>query len=140
VLDVMPVEEKILGFSNPWYGSALDTATEYRLERRLTIRVATAPAFLATKWAAFASRGKDDLLGSRDLEDVITLVAGRGELVAEVVTAPADLRQYVAASTREFLADVFAEHAVEGALPDARILPGLVEQVTARLRRIAELR
>lgn len=31
VIDVMPVSEAILGFSNPWYETAIATAVEYRL-------------------------------------------------------------------------------------------------------------
>ena len=48
-LDVMPIEEKILGFTNRWYKSAMDAATERELEEGLRIRVATPPYFIATK-------------------------------------------------------------------------------------------
>ena len=138
-LDVMPVSGDVLGFSNAWYPLAIDTATEHRLRRGLTIRVATAPVFMATKWAAFADRGEGDVLGSHDLEDIITVTAGRPELLGELASAPDDLRAYVAAATRDFLDSGLADYAVEGALPDARLLPGVVQEVMDRLSRIAEM-
>src|SRR5580698_4293473 len=38
-LDVMPLDGKILGFSNRWYGPAIDTAEERELEVGLKIRM-----------------------------------------------------------------------------------------------------
>ncbi len=41
-LDVMPLEEKILGFTNRWYRAAMEAAQEIALEPELRIRVVTA--------------------------------------------------------------------------------------------------
>src|SRR5437879_1638873 len=49
ILDVMPLAEKILGFSNRWYRTALESAVRRRLLDDLHIRLVTAPLFLATK-------------------------------------------------------------------------------------------
>jgi len=49
ILDVMPLDAKILGFSNRWYLDALRTAAEVRLSGGLTLRVITAPYFLGPK-------------------------------------------------------------------------------------------
>src|SRR5260370_5239163 len=38
-LDVMPLDEKILGFSNRWYRPAMDHAEERELEKGLKIRL-----------------------------------------------------------------------------------------------------
>jgi hypothetical protein len=64
ILDVMPLDEKILGFSNRWYRVAMEAATTHQLLRDLEIRVVTAPYFLATKIEAFKGRGRDDFLAS----------------------------------------------------------------------------
>jgi hypothetical protein len=53
VLDVMPLDAKILGFSNRWCADALRTARDERLSSGLNIRVVTAPYFLGTKFEAF---------------------------------------------------------------------------------------
>jgi predicted nucleotidyltransferase len=58
ILDVMPLDEKILGFSNRWYRAAMESATTHRLFRDLEIRIVTAPYFLATKLEAFRGRGE----------------------------------------------------------------------------------
>jgi hypothetical protein len=58
---------------------------------------------VATKLEAFRGRGGDDFLGSRDLEDILLLVDGREELVAEVAAAPRDLRGFTAAQIADLL-------------------------------------
>jgi hypothetical protein len=105
----------------------------------VVIRAITAPAFLATKWEAFQHRGAADPLMSHDLEDIITLVAGRSTIVGEVSPLPSDTRQFIVTSTRDFLAGPWAEEIVAGSLPDARGLPGFTDTVLARLRELASL-
>jgi len=102
-LDVMPIDEKILGFSNRWYKSAMENAQTVHLESDLTIRMATAPLFLGTKLEAFKGRGKNDLLASHDLEDVIAVIDGRPSLMDEVLNAPVELKGYLADEMRKLL-------------------------------------
>ena len=102
-LDVMPLDEKILGFSNRWYKAAMDSAEEHELERGLRVRVVTGVFFTATKLEAFKGRGKDDYLSSSDLEDLIAVVDGRPELVYEIQNAPKDVRSYIASEIKKLL-------------------------------------
>src|SRR5713226_3184937 len=95
-LDLMPLDEKILGFSNRWYKSAMDSAQEFEIERDVRIRVVTASYFCATKLEAFRGRGKGDYIASHDLEDLITVVDGRPELLDELRSALEYLRSYIA--------------------------------------------
>jgi hypothetical protein len=126
ILDVMPTDERILGFSNRWYGPAIGAAQTTAVGRH-NIRVVTAPYFLSTKLEAFHGRGGQDYRGSHDLEDIITVVDGRPTLGAEVRAADADLRGYIATqasvllNTRAFL-DALPGHlapdvASQGRLP-----------------------
>jgi hypothetical protein len=69
ILDVIPLDERILGFSNRWYPGAMEAAVRRRLADDLEIRMVTAPFFVATKLEAFKGRGRGDFFGSRDLED-----------------------------------------------------------------------
>ncbi len=107
-LDVMPLDEKILGFSNTWYRPAMDHAEERELEKGLKIRLVAPVYFCASKLEAFAGRGKNDFHASPDLEDLIAVVDGRAELVGEIQAAASDVRSYLAKeikkliSTREF--------------------------------------
>ena len=138
VLDAMPLDEAILGFTNPWYPYAIETAAWLELEPGLSVRAVIAPAFLATKWAAFENRGADDPLTSHDLEDVMTLVAGRPTVVNEVRQSPDDVRAFITAHVRAFLQSPWAEEIVESAVPDARHVPGLLRHVRDRLRELAQ--
>ncbi len=137
VLDVMPLDERVLGFANKWYALALDTAVWITLEPDLHIRCITAPTFLVTKWEAYRQRGAHDPFTSSDLEDIVTLVASRPEIVSEIAGLPPDARDFVATSTRDFLGESWAEDVVEGSQPDARQLSGMIDVVMERMRIIA---
>jgi predicted nucleotidyltransferase len=95
VFDLMPVDAAVLGFSNPWYAQAVATAERLLLGDDVEIRLVAAPAFVATKLAAFADRGNGDILASHDVEDVLNIVDGRPELSRELENAPPALRDAV---------------------------------------------
>lgn len=103
ILDVMPLDENVLGFSNRWYKPAMDSAQELDLTADLRIRFVTAVHFCATKLAAFRGRGKGDFLSSHDLEDLIAVVDGRPEVVNEVHAAAPDVRFYISSEIKKML-------------------------------------
>jgi Nucleotidyl transferase AbiEii toxin, Type IV TA system len=96
ILDAMPAAGGLLGFENPWQTAAMPHAARHRLPSGTEIRAITPPYLVATKLAAFSSRGHGDHLGSRDLEDIILLVDGRHELADEMSQAADDVRHHVA--------------------------------------------
>lgn len=108
IIDVMPTNEKVLGFSNRWYAPAISSAQRMEIAG-LQIRLVTSVYFLATKLEAFGGRGNNDYSGSHDLEDVIAVIDGRPDIVDEVRRASSDVRTYVGSqidqllSTRKFL-------------------------------------
>nr|WP_302473961.1 hypothetical protein [Legionella sp. PL877] len=95
LVDVMPVDESVLGFSNKWYKEALACSITQDLPDAIRIKVISAPYFLATKLEAFKGRGNQDFLLSHDLEDIISLVDGRSEIVEDVSQASQSVRQYL---------------------------------------------
>lgn len=105
----------------------------------MTIRLVVAPVFIGTKLEAFKGRGNNDFLLSHDLEDIITVVDGRRELVEEMQNAPAELPQYMAAEFGALLNSPDFREALAGHLPGDAVsrqrLPSLIE----RLRQIAQL-
>lgn len=118
LFDLMPVQPEVLGFSNRWYPYAVETAVSLDLGADLTIRLVSAVAFVATKLEAFAGRGNSDFMSSHDLEDVLNIVDGREELANEMVAAPTELRQAVAAAFAPLLKN-----------PDfVNVLPGLIAE------------
>ncbi|HEY5333395.1 MAG TPA: hypothetical protein VIJ21_07585, partial [Solirubrobacterales bacterium] len=56
VLDVMPTDPDILGFSNPWYGEAISSAATVALDSGVEIRAATPVVLVATKLCAWKGR------------------------------------------------------------------------------------
>jgi len=103
VLDVMPLDEKILGFSNRWYRAAMHEAVTFKLRGDRSVRVVTAPYFLATKIEAFHGRGKGDFAFSHDLEDLIFVVDGRASIVDDVSAQAEPLRDYLKVQFRALL-------------------------------------
>lgn len=95
IVDFMPDDEKILGFGNRWYAQALASAMPHRLPDGAHIRVVAPPFFMATKLEAWKGRGRNDLLGSRDVDDLFSLILGRQELAVEMQQAAAPLREFV---------------------------------------------
>lgn len=127
-VDIMPIDGSFLGLNTSWFPEALASATLRRFGS-LEIRIISPVAFLATKLAAFADRGRGDFYASHDLEDLITVIDGRGAIVAEVDSAPATLRDFVAASIRDLYANFYFREALPGHLPSDSAsqgrLPGL---------------
>lgn len=138
-VDLMPMDPGILGFANRWYPVAMQTAREVRLPSGVTIRLISAPAFLATKFEAFADRGRGDLLGSHDLEDIINVVDGRPELVAEITETGSELRQYLAAQCSTLLAMPGFMDALPGLVFPDESLAERVKLLALRLGQIKEL-
>lgn len=93
-VDVMPTDEKILGFTNRWYAAAIPHAQSVEIGGAQA-KIISAPYFLATKFLAFRNRGQADYSESHDLEDIVLIVDGRPELAAEVAGCDAELREYL---------------------------------------------
>ena len=143
-LDLMPTVKDILGFANRWYPLALDTATLVQLPSGVTIRLITPPVFIATKLEAFKDRGKDangkpDFLGSHDMEDIITVVDRRPELLDECRAMSAELRAYLAAEFTALFANTEFEPTLAGQLPGDAFRQQRARPLARKLRELASL-
>lgn len=119
-LDVMPLDEKILGFSNRWYRDAMQAAVAVTISENLKVRAITAPYFLGTKLEAFHGRGHQEYFASHDLEDLIAVVDGRATLLDEVAAVPEDLRMFIGNAIRALVTELRFQDALPGyLLPDA---------------------
>ena len=113
ILDVMPTDEKILGFGNRWYKEAIASSIIYSLTDKIDIRIVTAPYFLATKLEAFKTRGKMDFYASHDFEDIVSVLDGRIEIIDEIKNASRELKEYLL----QFLFDITDKPSFKGAIP-----------------------
>lgn len=112
-VDVMPTDSTVLGFSNPWYKSAMRSAKVLELDG-VRVQVIDAPHFIATKFEAFNGRGKMDYHGSHDLEDIIAVVDGRPELLEEVSRADEELREYLKREFKRLIGSATFLNALDG--------------------------
>ncbi len=132
-LDLVPVDEKVLGFANRWYRAGFGLAVQAILDDGLVLRHLSAPYFLATKFEAFKDRGRNDVFVSHDLEDILTVVEGRAALVQEVKAAPDNVRLHIGQSVASLLALPAFANALPGLLSD----PEREETAFARLNQMA---
>ena len=60
-----------MGGANKWYPEAFANSIQVNPEDSLSIRVFSAPYFLATKLEAFVDRGENEGRFSSDFEDIV---------------------------------------------------------------------
>jgi hypothetical protein len=127
IFDLMPTDSTILGFSNLWYRPALKNAELTGIGGH-QIRLISAPYFLATKLEAFHGRGHFDYRMSRDFEDIVTILDGRPEIVAEVQRCVTSLQQYL----KDEFSALLSERDFLESLP-GHLLPDAVSQQRLRI-------
>jgi len=117
IVDLMPDDESILGFSNRWYSDAIRHAVDDHLSNSITIRRVTAPYFIATKIEAFNGRGKGDFMVSHDFEGIVTVIDGREELKNEIVASESYVRQFIGRTFAQWMKNPDLYIALTGQLP-----------------------
>jgi hypothetical protein len=136
VLDVMPADESVLGFSNQWYEHAIATSVELRLSNGIKIRAATPLSIMATKLAAWHGRGRNDMLGSLDLHDILVLIDGRHELIAEIDDEVV-LSRYISTELARLRSNPYFVYLTESALHGyGTLIPQRAEEVHRRIEAI----
>ena len=136
VIDVMPPTKKVLGWKSAWLPEALNTAVPIDPKSPL-IRFVLAPYYLATKIEAFHGRGRDDFMGSQDMEDLVAVVNGRDTLLEEIGRTPPALRRYLGHEFSRFLKDSRFLDSLDGHLGFEGPEQGRKATVMKRLREIA---
>jgi hypothetical protein len=130
-LDVLALNEEVLGFTNIWYEPALRHAFMVTLPSGQSIRVITAPFFMGTKMEAFRGRGKMDFQASHDLEDFVAIIEGRDTLLQEIAESPQALRDYLAEAAKTLLAESRFLDVLPGFVLDSERVPLLQERLAS---------
>jgi predicted nucleotidyltransferase len=138
-VDVMSSHEGVMNFTNHWYADAIEASVNAELPDRTSIRLITAPYFIATKLEAFYSRGHGDYM-SHDIEDIVNVIDGRDEIIGDIAAIK---ESAVAAYLRTEVEDLISDPRFLQSLP-SHFQPNAVEQqrvpmLLARLREIAGL-
>ena len=137
LLDLIPAGNHPGGSGQIWDTIALETSEAVDLGVGSPVRYASAPCFLALKWAAYDDRGRADPFASHDLEDILALVAARPTIVEEVASARAELRDFVGRRVQELLASPDLEDLLAGNLGTAQDPASVIDLVRLRLKEIA---
>ena len=76
---------------NRWFTFLMKDAEHVEVLPGCRAWIASAPCFLATKFEAFFDRGKNNLVKSKDLGDILAVVNGRSGLLLEIQQAAPDI-------------------------------------------------
>ena len=96
IVDVMPTNSDVLGFSNRWYKDGVAQAISYQMDKDQSIRIFSASYFIGSKLEAYKSfrHGRDPRTNS-DFEDIIYLFDNRNKLMNEIIQGPNSIRSYL---------------------------------------------
>ena len=95
IVDIMPSDPAILGFSNRWYVDGIKNACEKLLPSGRIIKIFPLPYFVASKLEAFNSRGNTDIRLDSDLEDIVLVIDGSLEPLSKFMGIDPDLAKYL---------------------------------------------
>lgn len=117
VVDIMPTDPDILGFSNLWYKHALDNSVKTTLPDSQVINIFPIEYFIATKLEALKHRnGGTDIRWSHDFEDIITVIANRDNLIQELLLSDSKIQKYLSQEFQKLLKDERVDEAIDSAL------------------------
>jgi hypothetical protein len=106
-VDIMPTEEKILGFTNKWYSSGYRNAVDYVIDRNNTIKIFPPSYFIASKLEAYKGRGNNDGRTSSDFEDIIYLLNNRKVIWKELRDSPSEILKYLKIEFKKLLSQPY---------------------------------
>ncbi len=139
LVDVLPVQSQEFDMLNRWYPTTFDTATPIGPAPGLEILVPTAPCFLATKLEAFVNRGQGDFLASKDIEDVLSIIDGREEIIGEVADSPSEIRGFLSGTFGMMMGIQAFRDSVEGNISPAKPREEALLVLVDRLEQIARM-
>ncbi len=96
IVDIMPTDDRILGFTNRWYKDGINNTVSATLDDQVTIQVFDVSYFLASKIEALKSerRGKDFRFNS-DFEDIIYIFDNNTNLLSTILQAEIEVKSYL---------------------------------------------
>lgn len=98
IVDIMPTGQDVLSFGNKWYPQGYTHAVNYTIDQNNTIKIFSAPFFLASKLEAFKHPNRENNnngFGSRDFEDIVYVLENRFAVWEELAAAPAEIKAYL---------------------------------------------
>ena len=138
-VDIMPCESAVLGMASAWFPEALAHAIPKDLGHGVSAPVVSPVYFLATKLAAFRDRGVKDMVMSKDLEDLLTLVEGRAQLLRETADSAAAVRRFISAEISAHLANPDFSETLPAFFRSDSVSQQRLQSIRERLVRLSQL-
>jgi len=139
VVDVVPTEVDVLGFTNRWYKEAFFNAAYRRLPSGRRIRTVTPVYFVATKFEAFRDRGRGDVLASPDLEDIVTILVEYPSFEKDLRQSEADIQRYISKRFKELRSRGDYPHILSGHLRGDSASQAFLPELKKLVERISSL-
>lgn len=92
VVDIMPDNKDVLGFTNSYYHDGMKHSCQICLSDSIYINILSLPWFFASKLEAYKNRGNNDPRVSHDIEDIIIVLDSRIDLTKDLKEFPEKLR------------------------------------------------
>jgi predicted nucleotidyltransferase len=114
-VDVM--NTKAIGWApaNPWFAHGFDNRLPIEIDGQ-HIYIIPLPYFLATKFAAYNSRGKNEPRTSHDFEDIVYVIDNRIDLKEQILSAKKDVKPFLKSEFESMLNDKVKLEAISGNL------------------------
>lgn len=117
VVDIMPDDENVIGFTNMWYHEALAAKEKRTLSNGIDIYIFSLPYYVATKLEAVKGRGGDDWRWSHDFEDIIYILNYCPTFVLTLQSVNLKLKKYLKKAFSDILCRPNISEEVECKLP-----------------------
>jgi hypothetical protein len=117
LVDVMPSDFDVMGFSNIWYAGGIENKVSKTLPDGTKILVFPPEYYLAAKFEAHKGRGGSDLRQSHDFEDIIYILDNCTELIFRVKKANEDVKTYLKVEFENLLNNKGLTEGIETSLP-----------------------
>ena len=106
VMDVMYTDGTLQGINSNWYQAGFDNAIEIQIKDK-KIKIFNAVYFIASKLEAFTDRAykQNDYWDCKDLEDILNVINGRPELLAELMDSSKNVVQFISGYFKKLVED-----------------------------------
>jgi len=117
LVDIMPSDSEVLGFSNRWYTEGIKNKISKTLPNGTDIFVFPPEYYLAAKFEAHKGRGGTDLRQSHDFEDIIYIFDNCTELLDSISKTNETLKIYLKEECANLIKNKGLIEGIESSLP-----------------------
>ncbi len=117
IVDIMPDNPSILGFTNKWYKDGINNSINYKISEKIDIRIFSSPYFIASKFEAFRSRGANNIRESHDFEDIVYILSYRKEVINEIYQSNQEVKIYLSSIFKSLITNPSIDEIVSYSLP-----------------------